>query len=198
MDTFRHAIDARFKAFELAKSAIVKPSTLVVLDTSFLIWTQPSNMLTASHIQAQNSTAKVHYAVDSDSPDLEPSDSVIPLLSFYFQWENPGPNPVSLENVASHLDIQRPRRSVAIGCRTCRRRWSRQCPWCASSVPDWTGTDWTDRRRRQTRWWGRPLLERAAVHQPHRWQAVAVLPQDVAREIGVEIAGLHDGVYGEF
>jgi len=106
MDTFRHAIDARFKAFELAKSAIVKPSTLVVLDTPFLIWTQPSNMLTASHIQARNSTAKVHYAVDSDSPDLEPSDSVIPLLSFYFQWENPGPNPVSLENVASHLAIK--------------------------------------------------------------------------------------------
>jgi hypothetical protein len=41
--------------------------TNVTVDTPFLIWAQPSNMLVASHIQPADSTAQIDYVVDSDT-----------------------------------------------------------------------------------------------------------------------------------
>jgi hypothetical protein len=98
-DTFRHQIDERFKAFELA-NLIVKPPTIVVLDTPTYIHATPTSMLTASHIQPRNSTAQIKYATPGEGYDY------VVRLGFYFVWENSSANPVLLENVASQLVIK--------------------------------------------------------------------------------------------
>jgi hypothetical protein len=107
MDTLRHGIDARFKAFEfLTSTNVIKATTFVVLDTPFLIWAQPSNVLTASHIEPRNSTANIRHEVDSDSLDDTPGNSEIVSVGFYFQWENSSLNPAVLLNVSSHLAVK--------------------------------------------------------------------------------------------
>jgi hypothetical protein len=99
-DTFRHGIDARIKALELANSSNIKPPTFIVLDTPFSILAHPSNVLTASHIEPRNSTAKMFYDRGQEG---DVSEDV--WVSFYFRWENSSPNPVLLENVVAHLVV---------------------------------------------------------------------------------------------
>jgi hypothetical protein len=98
-DTFRHEIDERFKAFELANSADIGRPPIIVLDTPIFIHAYPRNTLTASHIEPRNNTAKIKYETEQEGDQIA-------TVGFYFVWENLSPRPVLLANVASHLVIK--------------------------------------------------------------------------------------------
>jgi hypothetical protein len=103
-ETFRHGIDGRIKALELANLTNINPPTFVVLDTPSSILAQPPDILTGSHIEAAKSAAQMRYTrsqtgiTDYTGQDL--------LVIFVFQWENSSPNPILLENIASHLVVK--------------------------------------------------------------------------------------------
>jgi len=100
-DTFRHGIDGRFKAFELANSSNINPPTFTVLDTPTFIHAHPRNILTASHIEPRNSTAQIRYVTTDTDEGTEDASA-----SFFFQWQNSSLNPVLLANIASHLVVK--------------------------------------------------------------------------------------------
>jgi hypothetical protein len=104
MDTLRHGIDERLKASKLANLPNINPPKFITLDTPFLIWAQPSNVLTASHIEPGNSTAQINYK--QSSVNLEPDNTDTVTVGFYFQWENSSSTPVLLANIASHLAVK--------------------------------------------------------------------------------------------
>jgi hypothetical protein len=96
-DTFRNGIDAGSNLLDIGNVSNV------TLDTPFLIWAQPSNMLVGSSIEPSFSTAKIRHAVSTDQIGDDGTESV--SLSFYFQWQNPSSNPVSVANVATRPAI---------------------------------------------------------------------------------------------
>jgi hypothetical protein len=79
-------------------STVINPPTLVVLDTPNFIYANPSTMLTASHIQARNSTAQIEYSND-------PAQFGTVNVGFHFWFENSSPKPVLLSTIASRLVI---------------------------------------------------------------------------------------------
>jgi hypothetical protein len=99
-DTFRHGIDGRFKALELANLPNINPPNFIVLDTPNYIHAHPPNILTASHIEPRNSTARMRYH------QSEEGDGFFVWVSFYFHWNNSSPNPMLLANVASRLVVK--------------------------------------------------------------------------------------------
>jgi len=98
-DTFRHGIDARFKAFELANSATISPPTFIVLDAPSYIHVSPAHVETASHIEPRNSTVQLKYVTQQQK-------GTGVTVAFYFLWENLSPDPVVLSNFASQLVIK--------------------------------------------------------------------------------------------
>jgi hypothetical protein len=103
-DTFRHGIDGRLKALELANFSYINPPTFVVLDTPLAILAQPPNILTASHIEPRNSTAQMRYSASQRG--IEDFGGEDLTVSFVFRWENSSANPVLLANIASHLVVK--------------------------------------------------------------------------------------------
>jgi hypothetical protein len=79
-------------------SPVIKPPTFVILDTPNFIYANPSTMLTASHIQARNSTAQIEYSND-------PAKFGTVNVGFRFWFENSSLKPVLLSNIASRLVI---------------------------------------------------------------------------------------------
>jgi hypothetical protein len=81
------------------KSAVVKPPTLVVLDTPNRIYARPSSILTSSHIQARNNTAQIDYTTQQEVDE----DSV--SVGFQFWFQNSSLKPVLLSNITSRVVI---------------------------------------------------------------------------------------------
>jgi hypothetical protein len=79
-------------------SPAINPPTVVVLDTPTRIYGEPSTILTASHIQARNNTAQIHYLND-------PAKFGTVNAGFHFWFENSSLKPVLLSNIASRLVI---------------------------------------------------------------------------------------------
>jgi len=102
-DTFRHAIDARVKALELANRAKPRAApTFILLDTPFFIWAEPSNWLIDSHVSRKESFAKVRFT--ESAKDQLPR---IPhRVSFYYVWQNDESDTTALLNVATYLVLK--------------------------------------------------------------------------------------------
>src|SRR5262249_16616717 len=96
-DTFAQGINGASKALDIANL------TDVTVDTPFLIWAQPSNMLLPSNIKQFGSSAQILHSTSTDQLGDDGSESV--SLSFYFQWQNSSTNPVSLANVLTRVGI---------------------------------------------------------------------------------------------
>jgi hypothetical protein len=86
---FRHGIDERLKT--LSRLAAVRPGQVdhVILDTPFLIWAHPDNMLESSVIQPSKSIAGFSFMVSTPptdpGQDFKHSDNDV---SFWFIWQN--------------------------------------------------------------------------------------------------------------
>jgi len=102
-DTFRHAIDARVKALEVANRAQPDATpTFILLDTPFFIWAEPSNWLIDSHVSRKESFAKVRF--EESAKDQLPR---IPhRVSFYYVWENDESDRTALLNVTTYVVLK--------------------------------------------------------------------------------------------
>jgi hypothetical protein len=100
-DTFRHAIDSRVKALELANGAQPHAaSTFILLDKPLLIFADPSNFLFDSHVSRKESFAKVSFK--KSGQELLPQ---VHEVTFYYFWENPSEN-TALVNIATYLVLK--------------------------------------------------------------------------------------------
>jgi hypothetical protein len=81
-DPFRYGIEERVKTLKLLSTARPGQIDHVVLDTPFLIWAHPDNILDGEKIEPFKSVAKFHF-----QPVAEDKGSLWDT-SFWFFWQN--------------------------------------------------------------------------------------------------------------
>jgi hypothetical protein len=90
---FANRIEDRRTAIDTLQAAKFKP-VVENIDSPFLIWATPANILTDSHIEPYNSRAKFFFTSTAKSGVRE--------VSFYYLWQNPS-NRIAVINIDGFL-----------------------------------------------------------------------------------------------
>jgi hypothetical protein len=103
-EAFRRAMEGRRKALEQL-AALAPPSlpTYVRLETPFMIWADPPDILLDSHIEAENNWAKVYSEYGQSVKHPERDYWNLDQVHFYFFWENDKLGADAVVNVTSNL-----------------------------------------------------------------------------------------------